>query len=90
MEDGTRLTYPVSDVRSACGGFATTAVAVINTPLPSVEVLQRVTSGGVVKTCDPIELVVVKTTGFGRVEVGCVVIVSQLEDVTGTTVTRDR
>ena len=90
MKGGTRLTYPVPDVRSACWGFATTAVAVNNTPLPSVEVLQRVTSGGVVITCDPIELVVVKTTAFDRVEVGCVVIVSQLEDVVEMTITRDR
>ena len=90
MKEETRLTYPVSDVRSACGGFATTAVAVNNTPLPFVEVLQRVTSGGVVITCDPNALVVVKTTAFDRVEVGCVVIVSHLEDVAETTITRDR
>lgn len=90
MEDATRSTYPVSDFRSACGEFATTAVAVNNSPLPPVEVLQRVTSGGVVITCNPSELVVVKTTGVDRVDVGCVVIVSHLEDVAGTTVTRDR
>ena len=87
-----RSTYPVSDDRSACGGtgFATTAVAVNNVPSPSVEVLQIVTSGGVVTTCDPTELVVVKTTGVDRVKVGCVVIVSHVENVAGTTVTRDR
>ena len=90
MKDGTRSTYPVSDVRSACGGFATTAVAVNNIPLPSVEVLQRVTSGGVVRTCDPSELVVVKTTAVDRVEVAFSVTVSHCEDVVETTITRDR
>jgi len=77
---------PVSDDRSASGGFATTAVAVNIVPLPSIEVLQTVTSGGVVITCDPFELVVVKTTRDERVEVGGVVIVlvSLLEDVAGT------
>jgi hypothetical protein len=92
FERWKRSTYPVSDVRSlaACEGFATTAVVVNNIPSPSVEVLQIVTSGGVVTTCDPIELVVVKTTGVDRVEVGCVVIVSDVEDVAGTTVTRDK
>jgi hypothetical protein len=51
-----------------------------------------VTIGGVVTTCDPTELVVVKATGVDRVEVGCVVLVmvSHDEDVAGTTVTRDR
>jgi hypothetical protein len=87
----TRSTYPVSDARSACGGFATTAVAVTNIPLPSVEVLQIVTSRGVVITSDPIELVVVKTTGFDRVEVGRVVnVLVSVGDVAGTTITRDR
>ena len=90
MKDGTRSTYPVSDDRSACGGFATTAVAVNNVPSPFVEVLQIVTSGGVVTICDPTELVVVKTTGLDKVEVGCAVIVSHFEDVAGMTVTRDR
>ena len=47
------------------------------------------TYGGVVRTFDPIELVVVKTTGVDRVEVGCVVTVSQLEDA-GTTITNNR
>lgn len=90
MKDGTRSTYPVTDVRSACGAFATTAVVVDNVPSPFVVVVQIVTSRGVVITCDPIELVVVKTTAVDRVEVGCVVIVSQLEDVAGTTITSDR
>ena len=52
--------------------------------------LQIVTSGGVVTICDPTELVVVKTTGLDKVEVGCAVIVSHFEDVAGMTVTRDR
>jgi hypothetical protein len=90
LKKGTRSTYPVSDVRSACGGFATTAVAVTNTPLPSVVVLQRVTRGGVVITCDPIELVVVKTTASDRVEVAFSVTVSHFEDVVETTITRNR
>jgi len=78
---------PVVDNRSACG-FATTAVAVTNNPLPSVEVLQIVTSGGVVINCDPFELVVVKTTGIDRVKAGFVVIVLiSLLDVSETTVT---
>lgn len=90
MKIGTRSTYPVSDDRSACGGFATTAVAVNNTPLPSVVVLQRVTSGGVVITSDPTELVVVKTIASDSVEVAFSVIVSHFEDVVETTITRDR
>ena len=90
MKNGTRSTYPVSDVRSASGGFATTAVAVNNTPLPSVVVLQRVTSGGVVITSDPTELVVVKTIASDSVEVAFSVIVSHFEDVVETTITRDR
>ena len=41
-------------------------------------------------TCDPTELVVVKTTRDDRVEVGFVVSVLQLEDVAGMTITSDR
>ena len=91
LKDRTRSTYPVTVVSPVCGKFATTAVVVINTPSPFVVVLQIVTSGGVVITCDPFELVVVKTTRDERVEVGGVVIVlvSLLEDVAGT-ITSDR
>jgi hypothetical protein len=66
--------------------FATIAVAVDIVPFLFVEVLQTVTSAGVVTTCDPFELVVVENTGFGKVVVGCVVIV--LVTPEGTTVTR--
>ena len=48
------------------------------------------TIAGVVITCAPIELVVVKAKGVDRVDLGCVVIVSHVEDVVETTITRDR
>jgi len=48
---------------------------VTNDPSLSVEVLQRVTSGGVVMSLDPFESVIVKTNGFDRVDAGRVVIV---------------
>ena len=89
MKDGTRSTYPVTGVRSVSGAFATTTVE-IKVPLPPIEVLHIVISGGVVMTCDPTELVVVKTTRDDRVEVGFVVSVLQLEDVAGMTITSDR
>ena len=84
------MTYPDAGDRSVCGGFATTAVAVTIVPLLFVEVLHIVTSPGVVMMCDPFELVIVETTGFDRVAVGCVVIVLVSPgDVAGTTVTSD-
>lgn len=90
MKDRTRSTYPVTGVRSACGAFATTDVVENKVPSLPVEVLHIVISGGVVMTCNPFELVVVKTTRDDRVEAGFVVIVLQLEDVAVTTITSDR
>jgi hypothetical protein len=80
-----RPTYPDADDETF-SGFATIAVAVDIVPLLFVEVLQIVTSAGVVTTCEPFELVIVESTGFERVVVGCVVTV--LVTFEGTTVTR--
>jgi hypothetical protein len=81
---------PDSDITWSCWAFATIDVDVTNDPLLSVEVLQRVTSGGVVMNFEPFESVVVKPKGFDRVDAGCVVIVlvsGPVEAVAWTTVT---
>ena len=59
----------------SCWGLTTTDVAVTNDPLLSVKVLEIVISGGVIVTFDPYESVIVETTTFDRVNVGCVVMV---------------
>ena len=77
-KNGKSPTYPDPELgvaRFSCWGFATITVVVANHPLLSVEVLQRVTSGAVTTCFDPFESVDVEKTGFGRVDVGCVVIV---------------
>jgi hypothetical protein len=80
-----RSTYPDAD---GCGAFAAIAVAVTIVPLMFVEVVQIVTTEGVVTDLDPFDSVVVETRGFDRVEVGCVVIVLVFPPEE-TTVTRD-
>jgi hypothetical protein len=74
-EKWKRSTYLDSDNRLTGWAFATIDVVVTNDPSFSVQVLQRVTSGGVVIIIDPFASVVVETRGIDRVNTGFVIIV---------------